>query len=83
MDHEELKDKLLKAMGGAPPMKGREVWGEFVRSRGSRFYMSYDWIKDRRIWDWAADHPDVVAEGGANGVVFEIIGFGRKGHERS
>lgn len=72
MTHEELKAKLLKAMGGKPPFSARQTWGTFQKTRGNSFFMNWHWIKDRRIEKWAEDHPDLESYDSTNGLTIEI-----------
>jgi len=72
MTHEELKNKLLKAMGGRVPIPARETWATFLRSGGDSFFMNWDWMKDLRIEKWAEDHPDLEAYDSTNGLTIEI-----------
>jgi len=72
MDHEELRDKMKKAMGGKIPPSARETWAPFLQSRAETFFMSWDWIKDGRIEQWAHDHPDLEAYDSPNGLTLEI-----------
>lgn len=82
MTHEELKDKLLKAMGGKIPFKARGTWGYFLRSRNSTFFMNWDWITDPRIEKWAEDHDEVECYDSVNGLTIEIVKFGLVGHDK-
>tara|TARA_R110000851_G_scaffold16046_3_gene52562 strand:+ start:10684 stop:10968 length:285 start_codon:yes stop_codon:yes gene_type:complete len=70
--HEELKDKLLKCMGGKPPMAARETWAYFLKSENNCFFMSWDWIRDMRIEKWAEDHPELDCYDSPNGLTIEI-----------
>jgi len=72
MTHEELRDKLLKAMGGKPPFAARGTWGYFLKSKNHCFFMNWDWIKDPRIEKWAEDHPDLESWDSVNGLTIEI-----------
>ena len=58
MTHEQLKEKLLKAMGGKPPMAARSIWGDFLRNRGTEFFLNYDWIKNDLFYRWL--NTDIV-----------------------
>lgn len=60
MNHEILADKIRKAMGGRPPVAAREKWAEFVRTRGTRFVMRYEWIQDNRFYKWVWDNQDTL-----------------------
>ena len=83
MNHAQFKEKLLKAMGGKPPVPARETWGNFLRSEGTSFYMNYDWVKHNAFWKWVTDSEDVSAGlGGSEGSTIEIIRFGRVGHDK-
>lgn len=60
MDHDILADKLRKAMGGRIPIAAREKWGEFIRNRGTRFVVRYEWIQDPRFFQWVWDNQDTL-----------------------
>lgn len=60
MNHEILQDKIRKAMGGKPPIAARDRWADFIRSRGTRFVMRYEWIRDRRFFKWVWDNQDTL-----------------------
>lgn len=74
MTHEKFKEKLLKGMGGKPPISARETWGNFQRERATSFYMNYDWVKHNSFWKWVGDSEDVSAGlGGSSGSTIWII----------
>jgi len=82
MTHEELKEKLLKAMGGKPPLAAREAWGEFQRTRATEFWFNYDWIKVSAFYAWEYNCPDVdCGLGGSQGTTIWIMNVGRVDHE--
>tara|TARA_Y100000034_G_C6910601_1_gene424789 strand:+ start:2432 stop:2665 length:234 start_codon:yes stop_codon:yes gene_type:complete len=56
--HEVLKDKFLKAMGNKIPMDARERWASFIREKQTEFMFRYEWIKDRRFYDWVYHNTD-------------------------
>ncbi len=58
--HEELKDKLRKAMGGKIPFEARESWGQFVREERLYFKMRDEWIRDKRFFQWTYDNKNHV-----------------------
>ena len=60
MNHDILQDKIRKAMGGKPPIAARDRWADFIRSRGTRFVMRYEWIRDRRFFKWVWDNQDTL-----------------------
>lgn len=72
MTHEELKEKLLKCMGGKVPFEARGTWGYFLKTRNNCYFMNWDWIKDLRIEQWAADHPELESWDSSNGLTIEI-----------
>jgi hypothetical protein len=83
MDHEELKEKLLKGMGGKPPMVARESWGEFQRTKATEWWYNYEWIKIPQFHDWAHYCTDVDnGLGGSQGTTIRIMNFGRVGHDK-
>lgn len=75
MTHDELRDKILKAMGGPPPFAARSSWAKFIYERRGSIWLNYDWIKDNRFYQWCEDHPDVEIGGGSTGVEVEIVNF--------
>ena len=60
MDHDILADKIRKAMGGRPPIAAREKWADFIRTRGTRFVLRYEWIQDNRFFKWVWDNQDTL-----------------------
>ena len=60
MNHDILADKIRKAMGGKPPIAARDRWAEFIRTRGTRFVMRYEWIQDNRFYKWVWDNQDTL-----------------------
>lgn len=83
MTHEDLKNKLLKAMGGKVPMSARDTWADFLRSRATEFFMNYDWVKHPAFWKWVYEDPRVDGGlGGTYGTTIMIMEHGRIGHER-
>lgn len=79
MTHDQLADKILKAMGGKVPIGARQSWGNFVRERRDRFFLADDWVKDQRIWQWADSNPEVdIGFCSDDGMELIIIDFGRQ-----
>ena len=72
MTHEELRDKMKKAMGGRVHPEARETWAEFIRSKGETFFLNWEWVKDIRIERWAEQHPDMEAYCSGHGLTLEI-----------
>jgi hypothetical protein len=60
MNHQILQDKIRKAMGGKPPIQARDRWADFIRTRGTRFVLRYEWIRDRRFFKWVWDNQDTL-----------------------
>ena len=60
MNHDILQDKIRKAMGGKPPIAARDRWADFIRTRGTRFVLRYEWIRDRRFFKWVLDNQDTL-----------------------
>lgn len=60
MNHDILQDKIRKAMGGKPPIQARDRWADFIRTRGTRFVLRYEWIRDRRFFKWVWDNQDTL-----------------------
>lgn len=52
MDHETLKEKFLKGMGGKVPYAARDSWGQFLRSKGTSFSFRYEWIVVPAFFGW-------------------------------
>lgn len=77
MTHEELRDKLKKAMGGKIPMDARPTWAEFLRSRATEFWINYDWVKNPAFWNWVNENPRV--DGGLGGTFGTTIMIMRHG----
>ena len=80
MTHEELKEKLLKAMGGKPAIAARPTWAEFLRNRGTEFFINYDWIQAPAFYKWVWYCEDVDFGDGAQGLTVWICNHGRVGH---
>lgn len=73
MDHDELKDKILKAFGGRVPVSAKDRWAEFVKNRETEIFLFYDWVKDRRFYRWVQNHPDLEFGDGVGGIKVWII----------
>lgn len=83
MTHDELQEKLRKAMGGKIPMAARDSWAEFLRNRATEFWINYDWVKHPGFWQWLHEDPRVDGGlGGTFGTTVMIMEHGRIGHER-
>ncbi len=81
MTHEELRDKLLKGMGGKPPMMARDTWAMFLQNRATEFWINYDWIKNKAFWTWVHKSEEVdIGLGGSQGTTITIMQHGRIGH---
>ena len=52
MNHDVLKEKLMKAFDGAVPFKARTRWGKFCREREISLHLNMDWVKDYRFFDF-------------------------------
>jgi len=59
LDHEELQEKLRKAMGMKIPMAARERWGKFIKERATEFTLRYEWVVDNRFFEWCLHCPDI------------------------
>jgi len=60
MNHDILADKFRKAMGGRPQIAARDRWSEFIRTRETRLVVRYEWIMDRRFYDWVHQNLDTL-----------------------
>ncbi len=81
MTHDELKDKLLKGMGGRVHMAARDTWATFLQTKATEFWMNYDWIKNNAFWEWAYKSDEVDSGlGGTYGTTIMIMQHGRVGH---
>ena len=80
MIHEELREKLLKAMGGKISINARESWGKFLRERATEFRMKYDWIKVQAFYKWMENSKDVDFGEGGEFVCIFIVRHGEVGH---
>lgn len=81
MSHDELQDKLRKAMGKIP-MAARDRWAEFLRSKGTEFTLRYEWIADNRFYRWVYECEEIDFGEGAETITVWICGFGRIGHQK-
>jgi hypothetical protein len=72
MTHNELKEKLLKAMGGKPAYSARPTWAEFIRGEGTSFFINYDWIQVPAFYEWLSNAQDVQFDDGAQGLFIWI-----------
>jgi len=75
MNHNELKEKIRKSFGKVVPIAARESWGEFVREKKTSFDLRYEWIKDDRFFQWAADEIEVF-----DGEEWFTVAINRVGH---
>lgn len=60
MDHDILREKFFKAMGSRIPFELRDKWADFIRSRGWRLKVRYEWIKDPRFYQWVSDNKETL-----------------------
>lgn len=85
MTHEDLRDKLLKAMGGKPPISARSSWAEFIKTRGDSFFLKYDWVSPYilvHFFKWLMEDPSVDFGDAPDGMNVFIYEFGRVGHDK-
>lgn len=68
MTHDELQEKLRKAMGGKIPPAARETWGLFLKSKGEEYFLRYEWIKVKGFYKWILECEDVEFGEGSIGV---------------
>lgn len=80
MRHDDLYDKVLKAMGGVVPMEFREEFARWHQAQGSEIYLRYDWIKKGGFYNWLIVTPEVEWHDGTEGLTVWIEQFGRVGH---
>lgn len=76
MTHEIMKDKILKAVGGRPPMSMRDTWAEFIKTKGTKFFIRDEWVKNKKFWDWLFDQPAFEFNCRDDGVGIELMYFG-------
>lgn len=82
MDHEQLKQKILKGMGGKVPISARDSWAQFIREKATEFRIRYEWISVIGFFKWIYESPEVDFGDGTETVTVWIVQFGRKGHDR-
>lgn len=66
-----LKNKIRKGCGGKIPMDMRPNWAEFIKG-SNEIYIKYDWIRDKRFWEWMHNNPYLEFGEGMNGVTIWI-----------
>lgn len=84
MDHDELQQKFLKAFNGRVPVSARPFWSEFLKNRGIEFHMKYEWVKNKRFYQWMNDCEEIDWHDGGEGITIwirqsEIVSWGVKG----
>ncbi len=67
MDHEEFAQKMKKGMGNRVPPAARETYGQLLRSKGTKYFLNWDWIKDNRFVLWVTDHSELEFGDSENG----------------
>jgi hypothetical protein len=60
MNHDILREKLFKAMGSRVPIPARDKWADFIRSRGTRIVIRYEWIRDPRFYEWISNNRETL-----------------------
>jgi hypothetical protein len=68
MTRADLADKILKAVGGTMPFDGRERMGNFLSGKADFITVRYEWVKDRRFFQWIMNNKDVEFHDGAESV---------------
>jgi hypothetical protein len=58
--HEILRDKCRKAMGMKIPIAAKERWAIFIKEKRTEFIFRYEWIIDRRFYDWVHDNQQFL-----------------------
>lgn len=76
MTHDVMREKILKAVGGRPPIGMRDSWAEFIKTKGTYFFLRDEWVKDKRFWDWCFAQPAFEFYCRDEGVGIEIFYFG-------
>ena len=76
MTHEIMKEKILKAVGGRPPMSMRDTWAEFIKTKWTKFFIRDEWVKNKKFWDWLFDQPAFEFTCRDDGVGIELMYFG-------
>lgn len=81
MNHEVLKEKVHKAVGGRIPIAMRDRWADFIRNKKNEITLRYEWIHHPGFYKWVLDCPDVDFGEGSETITVWICRFGRVGHE--
>lgn len=76
MTHELLKEKILKAVNGRPPIGMRPTWAEFIRSKGTEFFIRDEWVKNKAFFQWLMEQPSLDLSCREDGIGIRIMRFG-------
>lgn len=59
MTHEEFLAKIQKGLGPSPVLAARDRLAALIREKGLRIQLRWEWIKDRRLLEWAFDNEEI------------------------
>lgn len=64
VDHDKLQEWCLIAMGGRVPMEARPQWKNFTSKKETRFRFKYEWITEKKFYQFVTEHDEVDFEDG-------------------
>ena len=73
MNHHQLHEKCLKAMGGVVPLGFREEFSRWHAQEGTELWLRYEWIKHPGFYTWLIEEPEMDWHEGTEGIRFWIV----------
>ncbi len=73
MQHVDFLKLIRSGLGATPRLDARDNLANLVRSKGTRIFLNYDWITNKKFYQECLNNPEIDIDGDANGVTIFAI----------